>query len=189
MSDMQMAETSLAEKQRRTQFLGREFLTWLMVKTAIDGSFFKLGDKDIDVSFLRAITLDGENPAREKSTIKVDDPTHSEEIQIALRLGKKVSKAMLFLSIDGAEYQMVVDAGTMTLRSVKLPELKGMDPIEVMEERVDRAGEAESAIHLLFGEFMRLRLDGPNWEHEVGAVANWIMNGSTAEEYALEERD
>ena len=61
-----MLELSMSDKIRRTQFLGREFLTWLMFKAAQgDGVFYDENGKITEISFERALTLDGENPARE----------------------------------------------------------------------------------------------------------------------------
>jgi hypothetical protein len=84
-----MVEMSQADKIRRTTFLGREFLTWLMFRSSRDEGVFSLDNGEvIEVFFERALTLDGENPAREMSALKVDDPTQSEEVLLSLLLGK-----------------------------------------------------------------------------------------------------
>ncbi len=170
-----MLEMSLADKIRRTAFLGREFLTWLMFRSARDEGVFRLeGGEVVEVFFERALTLDGENPAREMSSLKVDDPTRSEEVLLSLRLGKKVSRARLQLIKEGREFGFVLDSAGLGLRSVKLPETQALDPVEAMAEKAGLCSELEDAVHELFARFIRLRLDADAWAAEAAPVADWI---------------
>ncbi len=171
-----MVEMSMADKLRRTQFLGREFLTWLMFRSSRDEGVFKLPDGTVaEVFFERVMTLDGENPAREMSTIKVDDPTQSEEVMLSLRLGKKVSRARMVLLIAGHEYSLVLDGATLSMRSVKLPDALAPDFSELMAERSSLAGELEDTIHNLFLHFVRLRIHTKKWSREADAIRQWLV--------------
>lgn len=176
-----MLEMSQADKIRRTAFLGREFLTWLMFRSSRDEGVFRLDSGDvIEVFFERALTLDGENPAREMSSLKVDDPTRSEEVLLSLRLGKKVSRARLQLIKEGSEFSFVLDAAGLGLRTVKLPETQALDPVEAMAEKAALCSELEDAVHELFVRFLRLRLDSDAWAAEAAPIAAWI-EGDVAE--------
>lgn len=170
-----MIEMSLADKIRRTAFLGREFLTWLMFRSSRDEGVFRLDGGDvIEVFFERALTLDGENPAREMSALKVDDPTQSEEVLLSLRLGKKVSRARLQIVKEGREFAFVLDAAGLGLRSIRLPDTQALDPVEAMAEKAGLCTELEDAVHELFVQFLRLRLDADAWAEEAAPIAAWI---------------
>jgi hypothetical protein len=185
-----MVDMSLADKIRRTQFLGREFLTWLMARSAREDGIFHLGNGEVlEVFFERALTLDGENPARERSAMKVDDPTNSEEVRLSLRLGKKVSMARLMVVKDGREFTFVLDGGSLSLRQVKLPDTQALDPVEGMAEKSALCAELEDAVHDLFAQFVRLRLDPEAWAAEARPVGAWIDSEAdgTAPEDADEE--
>ena len=177
-----MQEMSLADKIRRTAFLGREFLTWLMFRSSHDEGVFRLDNGEVvEVFFERALTLDGENPAREMSALKVDDPTRSEEVLLSLRLGKKVSRARLQLIREGREFAFVLDSAGLGLRSVKLPETQALDPVEAMAEKAGLCSELEDVIHELFVRFIRLRLDPDTWAAETAPIAAWIEGGLVPE--------
>jgi recombination associated protein RdgC len=170
-----MLEISRADKVRRTQFLGREFLTWLMYRSARDEGVLPIpGEAAIQVFFERALTLDGDNPAREMATIKVDDPTDSEEVMVSLRLGKKVSRARLIVQDQGQEYTLVLDGTSLSMRNMKLPETAAMDPIENMAEKAGLCARIEDLVHSLFVSFMRIRLDEKAWNEEADGLRSWL---------------
>lgn len=172
-----MPELSMADKLRRTHFLGREFLTWLMYRSVKDDGVFRLPDgTSVELFFERALTLDGDNPAREMSTIKVDEPAISEEVMLSLRLGKKVSRARLNLLVQGREYAFVLD-GALQMRSIKLPDSTAMDPVEALAERAAACKELEDVVHALFLRFVRLRIDLKAWEREAAGIRRWLEPG------------
>jgi len=170
-----MATASMAERMRRAQFLGEEFLTWLLVRSAQNDSVFRLPDaRAVEVFYERALTLQGQNPAREMSTIRVDDPTDSEEVRLALSLGKKVGRARIKMVLDGREYEFILDS-SLGLRSVRLPETPlPLDPMEGLAEKADLFRELEDTLHDLFAEFLRLRLDADRWNAELDAITAWV---------------
>ncbi len=174
-----MTALSMADRMRRAQFLGREFLTWLMVRSAQNDQVFRLSDgREVEVFFERALTLEGENPAREMSTIRVDDPTDSEEVRLSLSLGKKVGRARLKMVFQGREVEFVLDSA-LTLKSVRLPETPlAVDPLEVLADKADAARELEDVIHDLFTAFVRMRLDPERWTVELDEVTAWVGGGS-----------
>ena len=170
-----MPDMSLSDKVRRTEFLGREFLTWLMFRSARDEGVFRMPEGDaIEVLFERALTLEGENPAREMSAIKVEDPSESEEVLLSLRLNKKVSRARITVIADSREYHLQLDASTLALRSVKLPDLGATDPVDALAEQSATLTDLENLIYRLFTHFMQLRLDAKLWANETGACARWL---------------
>lgn len=168
-----MPEITMADKIGRTQFLGREFLTWLLFRAFSDQSV-SLGDQVIGVAFERSVTLDGENPAREMSAIKVDEPTQSSEVMLSLKLGKKVSKARLMLTVDGREFKTGIESSTLAMKSLKLPDVKGGDFADIFEERMELTDLVEQAVWDLFIHFVRIRIDRDEWSREAEQISRWI---------------
>jgi hypothetical protein len=168
-----MNEMSPADKGRRTQFLGREFLTWMLFRASRDGGVFQLGDEVVEVLFERVVALEGDNPSREASVIKVDDPTDSLAVKLALRLGKTVSKARIRLLAGGQEYSLGIDAAGLGLRTVRLPDAMAMDAVEALVERVGLARDLEDIVHQLFLQFMELRREPDAWSVEVAGLREW----------------
>jgi recombination associated protein RdgC len=178
-----MLELSMADKLRRTQFLGREFLTWLLWRSVRDEGVFKLADGTIvELFFERALTLDGDNPAREMATLKVDDPAQSEEVMLSLRLGKRVSRARLLVLTGGREFTFVVDGATLGLRTLRLPDAMGADPAEIQVERAGLCREIEDVVHELFAQFVRMRIDPAAWAPQAQGVRDWLNPPTAARE-------
>lgn len=170
-------ELSAADKIRRTAFLGREFLTWLLYRSTRDEGIFRLGETVVEVFFERVVDLDGENPQRQYTALKDDSPGESEETMLALRLGKKVSKARLLIILGGREFGVTLDSGLHGLRAVKLPEGQALDPIEAMSEEQDQAAELEGVVYGLLEQFLRLRVSA-QWGAETRRIAHWIAGTS-----------
>lgn len=167
----------MTDKMRRVGFLGREFLTWLMVRSALRDNVFDLGrGRKVEVFFEKALTLEGVDPAREASTIRVEDPTNSEEVRIALALGKLVSRARLKVVIEGLEYELTLDC-TLGLKTVRLPEAAtALDAVEAVAERSDAANKLEETLYSLFLQFVKVRLDTPKWQQELDEITAWVAN-------------
>jgi len=170
-----MAGPTMTDKLKRTKFLGTEFLTWLLYHSATDEGVFTLeGGKDVQVIFERSINLEGDNPAREMTNIKVDDPTESMEVMLSLRLGKKVACGRILIVVEGKEYSLVLDASALSLRSVKLPDVIAGDLIESWAEKAEYTAELEDIVHGLFLRFVRLKMDQDAWTLEVSRMSKWI---------------
>lgn len=171
-----MTEMSMAERMKRVQFLGREFLTWLLFRTKQDNGVFRPNDQVVEVFFERALTLEGNNPALEMSTLKVEDPVQSEEVMLSLRLGKQISRARLTLLAQGREYNFVLDGSTMSVRSLKTQDPATDDFVDAMNERAESLTVLEDTLHNLFISFIRLRIDARKWSKEVEAIRRWLVS-------------
>lgn len=169
-----MKNTSAGEKLRRIEFLGREFLTWLLTSSAQNDNVFRLKDgRVVEVFFEKAITLEGEDPAKEMTTLRLEDPTLSEEVLTALSLGKKVSKARVRVVFEGREFTASLDSA-LTLRALRLPEVSSADAVEALGERNTLTNEVEGLVQSLFLTFLETRLDQERWSKEIDAITAWI---------------
>ncbi|HNZ04721.1 MAG TPA: hypothetical protein PLZ31_08405 [Myxococcota bacterium] len=170
-----MPEITMADKLHRTEFLGREFLTWLFFRSCRDRENITVDGASYRVHFERMMTLDGENPATEMSTIKVDEPSQSDEVLLSLKLGKKVSRCRMIITVDGVDYTTGFDSATLSFKSLKMPAVKGSEMADIVDEKMELTNAVEDALHSLFVHFVRLRLDSDTWDREAGEIADWIM--------------
>ncbi|HOU52374.1 MAG TPA: hypothetical protein PLQ97_00385 [Myxococcota bacterium] len=172
-----MTEIHRSEHARRTEFLGREFLTWMMARSARDRESFTLpSGETFDVVFERVVTLDGQNPAKDRSVLKVDEPTESEEVRLSLRLGKQVSVARVNLIHEGREFHLTIHGADLGLRGIRLPDTEGDDPDAAMSFRMDLCDQVEALVQGLFLSFVRIRLDPEAWERELASIGRWVDN-------------
>lgn len=170
-----MTEIHRAEHARRTEFLGREFLTWMMARSARDRESFTLpSGETFDVVFERVVTLDGQNPAKDRSVLKVDEPTESEEVRLSLRLGKQVSVARINLIHEGREFHLTIHGADLGLRGIRLPDLEDNDPEGMMPLRMELCDQVEGLLQGLFLAFIRIRLDPKAWEREMASIGRWV---------------
>jgi len=172
-----MSEITMSDKLHRTEFLGREFLTWLFFRSCRDHEEIHVGDATYVVHFEKTMTLDGENPATEMSTIKVDEPSLSDEVLLSLKLGKKVSRCRMIITVDGVEFTTGIDSSTLAMKSLKLPTVKGNEFGEILDEKMALTDSVEEALHNLFVQFVRIRIDQDEWAREADQMSNWIDDG------------
>lgn len=174
-----MIQITMSDKLHRTAFLGQEFLTWLLFRSFMGGVI--TGDDDTyGISISKAIVLDGQNPARERTSIKVDEPTQSGEVMLSLKLGKKVSKIRALFVIDGGEFEVVLNSEDLHPRSLRVPETRGADFMDVIDERFELMDKFNDALADIFCTFIRLRVNERAWTIEAAEIEEWI----TADEVA-----
>lgn len=167
---------TMMDKLRRTEFLGRDFLTWLLYHCdKEDGIFFLDDGEKLFLTFENNLTLDGNDPVREATTVKIVDPLESEEVMLALKLGKKVGKASIFFEVNGIEYRAVVTGAPFRIKSLKCPDPMTMEGPEAFQEKAQMIETAERALNKLFIKFMEIRKDDEKWENEKEKIERWVL--------------
>jgi len=162
---------------QRFSFLGREFLTWLWFeaernKNAIATETFG----NIHVEFGQRLVLESGGNIREGSTVQAESPSQAEEARTALRVGKKVSRARLLLSLGERQFQLGIDAETLTFASVKLPTVLTGEDAQRLEERLRLLDEIEAVVDELYMTFVRLRKDDKTWAPVREALRVWVAS-------------
>lgn len=169
-------------QQDRFSFLGREFLTWLWFESERNGggvqtaTFGKVG-----VDFGQRLTLETGGNVKEGSTVQADAPSEAEEARTALRTGKKVARARLLLDIGERQYQVGVDAETLTFAGAKLPAVLGAKDSSAVEERLHLLDELEAIVDELYTTFVRLRMTEDSWAPIRGGMRSWVAAGAIAD--------
>lgn len=166
----------MQDSRDRYAFLGREFLTWLWFASETNNGVIDVPDLGpVRVEFGQRLTLESAGNVREGSTVSADAPSQTEEARTALRVGKKVARARLFLDQGERHFEVGLDAETLTYAGVKLPALMAGDDAMKVEERLRLLDEVENIVDSLYVLFVNLRRDESLWAPVREALRTWVQ--------------
>ncbi|MBL9079646.1 MAG: hypothetical protein JNL08_19235 [Planctomycetes bacterium] len=142
-------------------FLGEEFLTWLWFRWEADGGEFALpGGRVVGVALDDFLSFAAPSEDETEQTLRRGLPTRTAEARTALRQGRRLRKARLLIGEGSRQWAATLDAPTLTLNGVRLPE-----DAEECESDADRTADRAAnwlALHELvsglYGLFLRERL-------------------------------
>src|SRR5690606_6628274 len=146
------------------RFLGSEFLMWLWFKSECYDGLFDLGPekRPIEVILDDAMTLEAFLAETERNTFKGGAPAYSPEAKVALRQGKRLSRAKLRVIEEGREWVFTIKAETLDLSSINIPAVLSREEDEKFYERIFLVEEIENIMAALYAEFIGIRLS-PSW--------------------------
>lgn len=178
-------EAAAAERADREdyQYLGREFLTWLVYHADVEGGAFAgAGDvADFTVGFGGRITLRTPGGMVTDVTMKGPAPSLSADLRYALAGGLSVKEADLLLSQDERKYAFGLGSEYFDLKRVKLPALLTEEDDDRADERVALLGALDAALRVSFAHFLSLRAK-PAWKRSVvPAIRAWLSEGTRPE--------
>lgn len=158
-------------------FLGEEFLTWLWCRLENEGGDFDLGDGyAIGVSLDDFLAFAPRDDDETEHTLRKGVPSRSNATRAALRAGRRLQRAKLILALGEHQWSFVLDAASMGLRSVRLPDddPAAESPIEKSRERIANFLLLHELVTRLYREFLRVRLR-PEYLREDGEKqAAWM---------------
>ena len=154
-------------------FLGSEFLTWLWYASEQGDGSFELDEETVEVRFEDLLVLESILADSQENTFRGGEPTRSEEARLALRLGKKVSRARLRLCLGEREWGFGIRASTLDLSSIRLPAVLSTVEDDQIYERLYLIEELDHMVNGLYLGFLRTRL-GPGWEEELSHMRAWV---------------
>ncbi len=142
-------------------FLGEEFLTWIWFRWETDGGEFPLpGGRVVGVALDDFLTFAAPSDDETEQTLRRGLPTRTEEARTALRQGHRLRKARLLIAEGERQWTVTLDAPSLSLAGVKLPE-----DAEECETEADRTADRAAnwlALHeivqALYASFLRERL-------------------------------
>ena len=173
--------SSRADRIIEKAFLGSEFLTWLWYASEVSDGRFMLDGEQVELRFEDLLVLESILADSQENTFKGGEPTRSEEARLALRLGKKVSRAKLKLRRGEREFAFTVRAANLDLSAIKLPAVLARSEEEAFYERFYLLEELDKTIQQLYLAFLARRL-GPAWEGEIlPALRAWVQQGPDGE--------
>jgi len=154
-------------------FLGTEFLTWLWYASERDDGRFVVGEDPIRVWIDDQLSLESLVADSQEDVFKGGTPSTSPEARMALKLGKKVSKARLKVCRGEREWRAIIKGRTLDLGTVKLPAILTKVEDDRFYERMQLLEDLDAMIDSLYRQFLDVRL-GDGWEAELKAIHDWI---------------
>jgi hypothetical protein len=160
-------------------FLGEEFLTWLWFRWETSGGEFTLpGGRVVGIALDDLLTFAAPSDDETEQTLRHGLPTRTVEARVALHQGRRLRKARLILAEGSRQWSATLDATTMTLTGVRLP-----DDAEEVESDKDRTADraanwlgVHEIVHALYGAFLRERL-APDYLGKAGEQqAQWMAS-------------
>jgi hypothetical protein len=169
-------------------WLGGEFLLWLWWRADEQGGEFDLPasgrdgeERLLSLMIDEELVLGGEPPKDGAggcgvTALRLGAPAESGEAAAALLSGKMPVRARLLLAQGERQWRFVLDAATLDVRSLKLPEAEDAETAEdELVERLVAVAEARGFVEGLFGLFLGRRL-GPQWVLEdAPGIRTWIQ--------------
>ena len=156
-------------------FLGEEFLTWLWYRLETEGGEFDLGQgRVVGVSLDDFIVFAPRDDDETEQTLRKGMPTRAVEARAGLRSGHRLKKAKLILAMGDLQWGLTLDASTMGLGSIKLPD--DDEDAEGPEERSRERAANFLLLHEIVGQLyrlfleLRLRADYPSTDGEQQAA-------------------
>lgn len=142
-------------------FLGEEFLTWIWFRWETDGGEFPLpGGRVVGVALDDFLTFAAPSDEETEQTLRRGLPTRTEEARTALRQGHRLRKARLLIAEGERQWTATLDAPSLSLNGVKLPE-----DAEECESEADRTADRAASwlalheiVQALYTSFLRQRL-------------------------------
>lgn len=159
-------------------FLGEEFLTWLWFQWETMGGEFTLGGgRVIGVALDDFLTFAAPSDDETEQTLRHGLPTRTAEARTALRQGRRLRKARLLLAESSRQWTATLDAPSLSLSGVKLPE-----DAEECESDADRTADRAAnwlALHeivqALYKQFLQQRLR-PDYLDKAADQAQWMAS-------------
>lgn len=158
-------------------FLGEEFLTWLWFRWETDGGEYDLSaGRRVGIALDDFLAFAAPSDDETEQTLRRGLPTRTPEARSALRQGRRLKKAKLIIAEGDRQWAATLDASTMTLSGVRLPE--DAEDIESAQDRTaDRAANwlaIYEIVMAIYGQFLRERLQDDYLQKSGEQQANWM---------------
>ncbi|MCC6782640.1 MAG: hypothetical protein IT457_07330 [Planctomycetes bacterium] len=164
-------------EQTSFAFLGEEFLTWLWFRLETEGGDFDLGDGHVvGISLDDFLAFAPRDDDETEHTMRKGVPSRSSSARAALRAGRRLRRAKLVLAQGELQWNFVLDAACMGLRSVRLPDddEEAEGPADRSRDRIANFLLLHELVSRLYREFLRLRLRREYLTNEGEQQAAWM---------------
>lgn len=172
-------------------FLGNEFLLWLWHESDRRDGYVALDEgDDAAVMFDKSLDLECVYAFSGRASLRSTGPAKMPEAAAAVRAGKVPRKCGLTIEHAGSLYAFSLNAETLGVSGLKMPEIADADtPRVLFEERIGQLREFGKLLDRLFAVFVNARTGG-GWEGSTNGIRRWIgtlgsaRNGSPRMELA-----
>lgn len=165
---------ALEAMQRGRAWLGREFLTWLLVKSNEGAPICTYDGEDASVIFVGSVVLQGVAGEATELSAKGYQAAYAAVVRGALARGLLIQQARLRLMHDEKVYEVTLDAEHLSMRSVTIPKVLTEETDDQLLERLFLVDRAAGLVDALWAAFVEVRAE-PEWlDREVPAMRAWI---------------
>ena len=180
---------AILEQIEANQWLGRDFLLWLMHETMHASSEYTVNQPgpavsgEVFVAYLNDRLLLAASSETGVQKVTVSGPQdHFSEVRTALQGGKDIHEAVLYLEKQEQLWKMTLKGTTFHFASFKAPPVTlekdditdpGMEREAVFFERMYLLEEGLQLFDSLLSTFMRQRLDA-NWAQKEHAIRTYL---------------
>jgi hypothetical protein len=169
---------NVLDQARDTEFIGREFLTWLWFKSETEGGLFNISDGLTGELWIDGtLTLTSDSDDRRETVVCTGENPRLREARFALSEHKKVTKAKFRLVIGDDTWIFTLDSMWMNFKSLKGPKLlrdQGEDPDGMFYEKMGVIEQPVAAVDAVYLQFLQIRTSAEWEESELPAIARWI---------------
>lgn len=162
-------------------FLGEEFLTWLWFRWETTGGEFALaGGRVVGIALDDFLAFAAPSDDETVQTLRRGLPTRTAEARTALRQGNRLAKARLLVAEGSRQWSAVLDAATLTLTGVRLPDDDEESTTDV-DRNADRSANwlaLHEIVQALYGLFLRDRLRADFKQAVAAPWAKWMGAGA-----------
>jgi hypothetical protein len=177
-SDDETSRIAWAEGETPSHdYLGNEFLVWIWHALQNDGETLRLSDgSEVTVMLAKTLTLDCPRGETGRDQLTDDAPTRLPEALRALQAGKLPRKAGMILVRQGSQYELTLQAETLSVSSGSLPKPddERLSPLETRIGRLERLRHLTRTLDLLFETYLSRRT-GSGWTDELGRIRRWLQ--------------
>lgn len=166
----------VAKGPQPKDFLGNEFLLWLWHEADHrSGTIHTESADDVTIYLDRLLDVDCAYGQSGRDLLRGDAPSRTLEARDALRSGKLPRKAGLVIDAFRQQYTLTLNAESLSLSGLKLPDVEEADtPRVLFEERIALLRDLGKTVDALFETFLKIRASS-SWEGYVSAVRKWII--------------
>lgn len=180
---------AILEQIEANQWLGRDFLLWLMHETMNASSEYTVDQPgpavsgDGFVAYLNDRLLLAASSETGVQKVTVTGPQdHFSEVRTALQGGKDIHEAVLYMEKQEQLWKMTLKGGTFHFASFKAPPVTlekdditdpSMERAAVFFERMYLLEEGLQLFDSLLSAFLKLRLDA-NWQQKEQAIRTYL---------------
>jgi hypothetical protein len=157
-------------------YLGNEFMVWIWHTLQNDGDTIMVGDgSEITVMLAKTLTLDCPRGETGRDQLTDDAPIRLPEAFRALQAGKLPRKAGMILVRQGAQYELTLQAETLSVSGAGLPKPEGRPSRdEARIARLESIRHLAETLDLLFEAYLNKRTSA-NWSDELGRIRKWLQ--------------
>ena len=159
-------------------FFGNEFVLWLWHQAEVNDGSLETPAGDVTIFFDRWLDLDCAYGQTGRDVLRADGAARMPEALDALRSGKVPRRAGLILEAAGHQFHVTVGAETMSISTLKLPEVEEAEnPRVLFEERIAMLRDFCRALDGALEAFLKARASSA-WESQAHGIRKWIQHSA-----------